>query len=62
MKKIGFEALIYDVHTRSLRSGDKSTRIILEIDHPSDELISKINELHKPDRLVGVAIAERPKK
>jgi len=37
-------------------------RITLEIDSPSDELVTKINELHKPDRFVGVAFAERPKK
>ena len=62
MKKFGFEALVQEVKIKSLRTGDKSMRITLEIDSPSDELVTKINELHKPDRFVGVAFAERPKK
>jgi len=62
VKKFGFEALIQQVTVKSLRTGDKSMRITLEVDSPSDELVTKVNELHKPDRFVGVAIAERPKK
>lgn len=58
MKKIGFEALIQEVKTKSLRTGDKSTRITLEVDSPSDELLDSINRLHRADKMVGVAIAE----
>lgn len=58
MKKIGFEALIQEVKIKSLRSGDKSMRITLEIDSPSDKLIEGLNRLHRADRNVAVAIAE----
>lgn len=57
-KRIAFEALIQEVHIKSLRSGDKGARITLELDNPSDDLLSKLNELHKADRFVAVAIAE----
>ena len=57
-KKIAFEALIQEVNIKSLRSGDKSARITLELDNPSDNLLSKLNELHRADRLVAVAIVE----
>jgi len=64
MKKqaVAFEALIQEVRIKSLRSGDKSMRITLEVDSPSDELISGLNELHRADRLVAVAIAEMKEK
>jgi|YelNatPaOPRAMG01_1025707.scaffolds.fasta_scaffold528579_2 hypothetical protein len=57
-KKIAFEALIQEVNIKSLRSGDKSARITLELDNPGDNLLSKLNELHRADRLVAVAIVE----
>lgn len=59
MRKIGFEALIQQVATKSLRTGDKSTRITLEIDNPPDHLIDTVNRLHRADRHVAVAIAEK---
>ena len=64
MKKqaVAFEALIQEVRIKSLRSGDKSMRITLEVDSPSDELLSHLNELHRADRLVAVAIAEMKEK
>lgn len=61
MKKVGFEALIQEVKIKSLRSGDKSVRITLEVDSPSDKLLSSLNGLHRADRHVGVAIAEKGK-
>ncbi|HUM33640.1 MAG TPA: hypothetical protein PKX32_00105 [Candidatus Saccharicenans sp.] len=57
-KKIAFEALIQQVSIKSLRSGDKSMRIVLEVDQPGDKLVSTLNELHRADRFVAVAIAE----
>lgn len=57
-KKIAFEALIQQISIKSLRSGDKSMRIILEVDQPEDKLVSILNELHRADRLVAVAVAE----
>lgn len=61
VRKIGFEALIQQVTIKSLRSGDRSARIVLEIDAPKDSLLNGINYLHRADRLVGVAIAEKQK-
>lgn len=58
MRKVGFEALIYEVKTRSLKTGDRSMRITLEIDAPSDDLIATLGTLQRADQLVGVALAE----
>jgi hypothetical protein len=58
MKKIGFEALIQQVTVKSLRTGDRSMRITLEVDAPPDELIGTLGKLQRADALVGVAIAE----
>ena len=58
LKKIAFEALIQQVSIKSLRSGDKSMRVVIEIDNPDDKLVSTLNELHRADRFVAVAIAE----
>ena len=58
MKRVGFEALIYEVKTRSLRTGDRSMRITLEVDAPSNELIATLGTLQRADANVGVAIAE----
>jgi hypothetical protein len=58
MRKVGFEALIYEVKTRSLKTGDRSMRITLEIDAPTDDLIATLGTLQRADQLVGVAIAE----
>jgi len=58
VKRTGFEALIYEVKTRSLRTGDRSMRITLEVDAPSDELIATLGVLQRADANVGVAIAE----
>jgi hypothetical protein len=61
MKKVGFEALIKKVEVMSLVSGDKSARITLEIDSPSDDLLDSVNRLHRADKMVGVALAETGK-
>ncbi len=59
MKKVGFEALIQEVKTKSLRTGDRSTRITLEVDSPTDALLADLASLQRADALVGVAIAEK---
>jgi len=59
MKKFGFEALIQQVTIKSLRTGDKSVRITLEVDSPDNDLLDNINRLHKADKLVAVALAEK---
>lgn len=63
MKKIGFEALIKEISSKSLVSGDKATRVVLEFESTkATDVLNVLNELHRADALVGVAIAERPKK
>lgn len=56
--RVGFEALIYEVKTRSLKTGDRSMRITLEVDSPSNDLIATLGQLQRADANVGVAIAE----
>ena len=58
MKKVAFEALIKEVKALSLVSGDKSARITLQVDAPTDDLMKAMMELHRPDAMVAVAIAE----
>jgi hypothetical protein len=59
MKKIGFEALIKEINSKSLVSGDKATRIILEFESTKAlEVLNGLNALHVADKTVAVAIAE----
>ena len=62
MKKVGFMALIQEVKVKSLRTGDRSMRLTLEVDGPKDALLNAINSLHRADKFVAVAIAEDTKK
>ena len=59
MQKIGFEALIQQVAVKSLRTGDRSLRITLEVDSPGDPLLKALAGLQRADKLVGVAIAKK---
>ena len=59
--RIAFEAMIKEIKNKSLVSGDKATRIILEFD--SDEkldVLNSLNELHYADRNVAVVIMDCP--
>lgn len=59
MKKVGFMALIKDIHSRSLVSGDKATRIVLEFDSSDKtDVLQALDELHVADKQIAVAIAE----
>lgn len=58
MKRIGFEAAIVELKVKRLVSQDKSLRLTLEVDNPSDALVATLNELFKGDQSVGVALAE----
>ena len=59
MKKVGFEAAIVQLTVKRLVSQDKSMRLTLEVDNPSDDLVNELNMLFKGDASVGVAIAEK---
>jgi hypothetical protein len=58
VKRVGFEAAIVELKVKRLVSQDKSLRLTLEVDQPSDELVNDLNALFKADASVGVAIAE----
>ena len=51
-----FEALIKEIKTKSLVSLDKEARIVLQF-QPSDDVLDKLNRIHKPDELVKVVIS-----
>ena len=52
-----FGALIKKMSIKSLVSGDKEAELLLRF-IPTDELLDKLNRLHKADELVGVEIRE----
>jgi hypothetical protein len=57
--KVAFEAMIKSIQNKSLVSGDKATRIVLEFDSSDKtQILNILNELHRADRTVAVAIAE----
>jgi len=56
--KAEFYALIKQVAAKSLVSGDKGARVILEFDSPSDELMDSLNRLHKADNVRKVTIED----
>jgi hypothetical protein len=59
MKKFGFDALIQQVTIKSLRTGDKSVRITLEVDSPPKGFVAKVDGLHDAAKRVAVAFAEK---
>jgi hypothetical protein len=62
MRKIGFEAKILEIKTKSLVCGTKATRIILEFDSDKmNEVLNNLNELQQPKKNVMVVIMELEK-
>ena len=55
--QVSFEALIKEIKTKSLVSLDKEARIVLQF-QPSDDILDKLNRIHKPDELVKVVISD----
>ena len=58
--QVKFEALIKQITSKSLVSLDKETRLILQL-QPSEDILNKLNILHKPDELVEVVISSEGK-
>ena len=52
-----FEALIKEIKTKSLVSLDKEVRLVLQF-QPTDDILDKLNRIHKPDELVKVVISD----
>jgi len=57
MMQVKFEALIKELKIKSLVSLDKECRLILQF-QADDDIINKINRLHKPDELVNIKISK----
>jgi len=55
--EVNFEALIKELKIKSLVSLDKEARIILQF-QPTDDILNKLNQIHKPDELVKVVIKD----
>jgi len=58
--KVSFEALIKELKIKSLVSLDKESRLILQF-QPTDDILNKLNKIHKPDELVKVVISDEGK-
>jgi len=57
--KTTFEALIKEIKNKSLVSGDKATRIVLEFDsNEKIEVLNNLNELHHADKFITVVIMD----
>ena len=54
--EVKFEALIKEIKTKSLVSLDKEARLVLQF-LPTDDILDKLNRIHKPDELVEVVIS-----
>ena len=55
--QVKFEALIKEIKTKSLVSLDKEARLVLQFS-PTDDILDKLNRIHKPDELVKVVISD----
>jgi len=55
--KVSFEALIKELKIKSLVSLDKEARLVLQF-QPTDDILNKLNKIHKPDELVKVVISD----
>ena len=56
--KIAFEALIKQLTVKSLVSGDKEGRLLLEF-LPGNEMLNILNQLHSADRMVFVVVMDK---
>ena len=60
--KIAFEAFIKSINNKSLVSGDKATRIILEFDSSEKtEILNILNSLHSAEKTIWVVIMDEKK-
>jgi len=57
--KVMFNALIKQNTIKSLVSGDKQARLTLEFEASDDDVMDKINKLHKADETVTVIIGSQ---
>jgi len=57
--KVAFEAMIKEIKNKSLVSGDRATRVILEFDsNDKTTILNDLNKLHHPDKAIMVVIMD----
>ncbi|MCK4648688.1 hypothetical protein KAT51_04105 [bacterium] len=57
--KVAFKALIKDINSKSLVSGDKATWVKLEFESSKKtEILNSLNKLHQADKTVMVVIMD----
>jgi hypothetical protein len=54
---VSFRARIKDINHKNLVSGDKSTRLVIEIDHPSLDIKNRINQIDE-EQEIGVVLTD----
>jgi len=54
-EQVAFPALIKELNVKSLVTGDKEARLVLQF-QPTDDLLDQINRLHRADELIMAAI------
>lgn len=60
--KVAFSAMIKEIKNKSLVSGDKATRVILEFDSDKKlDVLNNLNELHYADKNITVVIMDETK-
>ena len=58
--KVAFEAMIKAINNKSLVSGDKATRVILEFDSNKKlDVLNSLNELHDAAKDIMVVIMDK---
>ena len=58
--RVAFEAMIKAINNKSLVSGDKATRVVLEFDSDKKlDILNSLNELHQADKNVTVVIMDK---
>ena len=61
LRKVSFDALIYEVKNRSCKDGSKVTRLVLEfVSNDLTEELNQLNELQDATKHVAIGIVERP--
>lgn len=58
--KVAFDAMIKEIKNKSLVSGDKATRVVLEFDSNKKlDILNSLNELHQADKDITVVIMDK---
>ena len=61
--RVAFEAMIKAINNKSLVSGDKATRVVLEFDSDKKlDILNSLNELHQADKNVTIVIMDKEEK